>query len=50
MKNIFKLMGVALMACSLMVACGSDENEDPVDTTPVTPPTHPTNFLDIPLS
>ena len=27
MKNIFKLMGVALMACSLMVACGKDEPE-----------------------
>ncbi len=46
MKNIFKLMGVALMACSLMVACGSDENEDPVDTTPVTPPA-PTSSVTI---
>lgn len=38
MKNIFKFMGVALVACSLMVACGKDE-EEPTDTTPVTPPT-----------
>ena len=28
MKNIFKFMGIALMACSLTVACGSDENDD----------------------
>ena len=29
MKNIFKLMGVALMACSMtMVSCNKDENND----------------------
>ncbi len=38
MKNIFKMMGVALMACSLMVACGPKDEDDNVDTTPVTPP------------
>lgn len=38
MKNIFKFMGVALMACSLMVACGPKDPEENQDTTPVTPP------------
>ena len=45
MKNIFKFMGIALMAGSLMVACNPEENEPtdstpstPTDTTPVTPP------------
>lgn len=37
MKNIFKFMGVALMACSLMVACGPKDPEENTDTTPVTP-------------
>lgn len=32
MKNIFKMMGLALIACSLMVACGPDKPE--VDNTP----------------
>ena len=43
MKNIFKFLGVAAMACSLMVACGSDDPENGTDTTPVTPtPATPT--------
>lgn len=46
MKNIFKVMGLALMACSLMVACGNDNNEEPNDTTPVTPPA-PTSSVTI---
>lgn len=25
MKNIFKLMGIALLGCSMLVACGNDE-------------------------
>ena len=29
MKNIFKLMGIALLSCSLMVACGNDDPEEP---------------------
>ncbi len=33
MKNIFKFMGIALMACSLMVACGNKDEENN-DTTP----------------
>lgn len=37
MKNIFKLMGVALMACSLMVACGKDEPEPTPDPEPQGP-------------
>ena len=36
MKNIFKLMGIAVLACSMMVACGKD-NDDPTDTTPDNP-------------
>ncbi|MBR1549346.1 MAG: hypothetical protein IJ634_01765 [Bacteroidales bacterium] len=28
MKNIFKFMGIALMACSLTVACGDKDNEN----------------------
>lgn len=28
MKNIFKLMGVALMACTLLVACNKDNEEE----------------------
>lgn len=35
MKNIFKLMGVALMACTLLVACNKDNDEN--DTTPQEP-------------
>ncbi len=27
MKNIFKLMGIALLGCSMLVACGNDEEE-----------------------
>ena len=41
MKNIFKLLGIALMASALMVACGDDPVE-PTDTTPDTPVTPPT--------
>lgn len=39
MKNIFKFMGIALMATSLLVACNPDkeDEEDPIDTTPVNP-------------
>lgn len=33
MKNIFKLMGIALMAGALMVACNPDD-PDPIDTNP----------------
>ena len=29
MKNIFKLMGIALMMGAVMVSCNKDENEDP---------------------
>lgn len=39
MKNIFKLMGIAVLACSMMmVSCGKDPAE-PNDTTPDTPVT-----------
>ncbi len=41
MKNIFKFMGIALMATSLLVACNdNNEGEEPDDTTstPVNPP------------
>ncbi len=31
MKNIFKLMGIALMSCSLMVACGDKDNDSSPD-------------------
>jgi hypothetical protein len=34
MKNIFKFMGIALMACSLMVACGPKDDPEQNDTTP----------------
>ena len=37
MKNIFKLMGIALMSCSLMVACGDKDN----DNTPDNPTPNP---------
>lgn len=40
MKNIFKLLGIAVLACSMMVACGPDETEVP-DPTP-TPEPQPT--------
>ncbi len=39
MKNIFKLMGIAVLACSMMmVSCGKDPAE-PTDSTPDTPVT-----------
>ena len=38
MKNIFKFMGIAMMACSLMVACGDKNEGENNDTTPVNPP------------
>jgi len=28
MKNIFKLMGIAVLACGMMVACGNKDNEE----------------------
>jgi len=31
MKNIFKIMGIAVLACSMMVACGKDEETDNTD-------------------
>lgn len=34
MKNIFKLMGIALMACSLMVACNKDDDSSTDNPTP----------------
>ncbi len=42
MKNIFKFLGIALLASSMLIACGKDNEEDnngnnPTDTTPVTP-------------
>lgn len=38
MKNIFKFMGVALIACSLiMVSCKKDDENSSNDSTPVTP-------------
>ena len=37
MKNIFKLMGIALVSLSMMTACGGkDEEKDGKDTTPET--------------
>ena len=33
MKNIFKLLGIAFVACSMMVACGGDDPVEPSDTT-----------------
>ncbi|MBQ8703547.1 MAG: hypothetical protein IJ524_04160 [Bacteroidales bacterium] len=39
MKNIFKFLGIALMASAMMVACGEKENTDPTDTTPTVNPT-----------
>lgn len=39
MKNIFKFLGIAVLACGMMVSCGKDNPEEGTDTTPVTPPT-----------
>lgn len=49
MKNIFKLMGIALLSCSLMVACGDDDtdNPTPVDPTPGPTPTEGSYTLKI---
>ena len=44
MKNIFKFLGIALMASAMMVACGDKENTDGTDTTPVTPPAPTSSF------
>lgn len=38
MKNIFKLMGIALMSCSLMVACGDDDKSTDTPDTPTPDP------------
>lgn len=50
MKNIFKLLGIAMLACGMMVACGEEEvvpeDTTPTDTTPVPPPA-PQNTIDI---
>ena len=40
MKNIFKLMGIAVLACGIMAACGGKDN-DINDTTPDTPQPQP---------
>lgn len=45
MKNIFKMMGIALMACSLMVACNKDDDNSTDNPNP-NPPT-PTATLNI---
>lgn len=37
MKNIFKFMGIALMACSLTVACGDKDNESDDPQNPINP-------------
>ena len=37
MKNIFKFLGLAVLACGMMVACGNDTPEEGNDTTPVNP-------------
>lgn len=42
MKNIFKFMGIAMIAGSLMVACGKEENEDPENNTDTTATTDTT--------
>lgn len=42
MKNIFKFLGIAVLACGMMVSCGKDNPEEGTDTTPVNPPTPPT--------
>lgn len=34
MKNIFKFMGIALMASALLVACNKDKENENTDTTP----------------
>lgn len=51
MKNIFKLMGIALLSCSLMVACGEKDNDTdnptPVDPTPGPTPTEGSYTLKI---
>lgn len=37
MKNIFKFLGIAVLACGMMVSCGKDNPEEGTDTTPVNP-------------
>lgn len=44
MKNIFKLLGIAALACSMMVACGPDETEVP-DPTPTPDPQPQSRFV-----
>ena len=44
MKNIFKFLGIALMASAMMVACDKT-NEESTDTTPVTPPAPQSSFV-----
>lgn len=48
MKNIFKFMGIAVLACGLMVACNKPENNGPSDSTPDTPtPPAPTSSVKV---
>ena len=44
MKNIFKFLGIAVLACGMMVACGGNDPEENTDTTPVTPPAPQSSF------
>lgn len=44
MKNIFKFLGIAVLACGMMVSCGKDNPEEGTDTTPVTPPAPQRSF------
>lgn len=41
MKNIFKFLGIAVLACGMMVSCGKDDPEEGTDTTPVNPQPQP---------
>lgn len=41
MKNIFKIFGIAVLACSMMVACDNKNENEGNDTTPTTPTNTP---------
>ncbi|MBP5526845.1 MAG: hypothetical protein J6X79_00150 [Bacteroidales bacterium] len=49
MKNIFKLLGIAVLACSMMVACGPDETEVPDPTPTPEPQPQPTTVANVTL-